>query len=165
MKSLYDTDTRRVPALLPLVCALLFFVGFEMGGFQLVLRGVSTEFSMTATGAGLLVAAQNAGIMLMPPLFGSLSDRIGKKRVLLLFSLIFCLGCAFTGLSRGVLPFILGVFLIGSGYSVCECTGSAALADAYPEKSAKYINLSQCMLSAGAVVSPVLTQGVMDTLQ
>lgn len=135
---------------------MLFFIGFEVGGFQLVLRIVSTEFSMTATGSGLLVAAQSIGAVIMPLLFGSISDRIGKKRVLLIFSAFFLVGCVVAALAGSIFIFVLGVFLIGAGYSVCECTGSAALADAYPEKSAQYINLSQCMFSLGAVASPIL---------
>lgn len=155
---------RRPPLLLIIVCGLLFFIGFEMGGFQLVLRSVSGEFAMTTTGAGLLVAAQYLGVVLMPPLFGSLSDRIGKKRVLLLSALAFCAGCVLAATCGGALSFVAGVFLVGAGYSVCETAGSAALADAYPEKSAKYINLSQCALSVGAVVSPLIVQRGMDAL-
>lgn len=151
--------------LLFIVSGLLFFVGFEMGGFQLVLRNASGDFNMTIAGAGLLVAAQHLGVVLMPPLFGRLSDRIGKKRVLLLSSSVFCGGCALAAVTSGAPAFIAGVVLIGAGYSVCEATGSAALADAYPEKSAKYINLSQCALSAGAVISPVITQRCIGAFQ
>jgi len=143
---------------MPVVSCLMFFTGFEMGGFQLVLRSVSNEFSMASLGSGLLVAAQSAGVIFMPLLLGNLSDRIGKKRILLASSLMFLLGCALAAAAGDAWVFICGVFCIGAGYSTFECTGSAALADEFPEKSAKYINLSQCMLSLGAVVSPVLMQ-------
>lgn len=152
------------PALLPVISCMLFFIGFEVGGFQLVLRSLSSQFSMAATGSGLLVAAQNIGVVMMPLLFGSLSDRIGKRRVLLIFAALFLAGCAVAVLADGASAFVLGVFLIGAGYSVCECTGSAALSDAYPEKSAQYINLSQCMFSLGAVVSPILIRYGMSGL-
>ncbi len=144
------------PALLPVISCMMFFIGFEIGGFQLVLRSVSSQFSMAATGSGLLVAAQNIGVVMMPLLFGSLSDRIGKRRVLLIFAALFMAGCAAAALAGSATAFVMGVFLIGAGYSVCECTASAALSDAYPEKSAQYINLSQCMFSLGAVASPIL---------
>ncbi|HWR23748.1 MAG TPA: MFS transporter [Feifaniaceae bacterium] len=149
---------RNVPVLLPLVSGLLFFIGFEIGGYQLVLRNVSNEFSMTPLGSGLLVAMQNAGFVLAPLLFGTLSDRVGKKRTLFGFMLTFILGCALAAAAGGMWAFIAGVFLIGIGYCMCECIGTAALADAFPEKSAQYINLSQSLLSFGAVVSPILIQ-------
>ena len=136
----------------------MFFVGFEMGGFQLALRGISGEFAIGAVGGGLLVAAQYVSIIFMPLVFGRLSDRAGKRRVLLVFLLVFCGGCVLAARSSSVLLFAAGVFCIGAGYSVCESTGSAALADASPENGARWVNLSQGALSLGAVFSPILLQ-------
>ncbi len=143
---------------------MLLFVGFEVGGFQLALRAVSEEFAVSASGAGLLAAAQSLGIALMPLFFGALSDRIGKKRVLCVFAVVFVLGCALAVLTRGVWGFVLGVFLLGVGSSVCEVAATAALADGYPESSARYINFTQCLFSFGAVISPVLMRRGMDLL-
>ena len=72
-----SSSKTHTPILLPAFSGVLFFVGFEMGGFQLVLRSVSAEFSTGTIGAGLLVAAQYASVILMPLLFGRLSDRVG----------------------------------------------------------------------------------------
>lgn len=146
------------PALLPALSALMFFGGFEIGGFQLALRSISGSFSMSATGAGLLVAAQCLSIILMPLLFGRIADRAGKRRVMIAFSFVFLLGCLLSALSRGVFVFAAGVFCVGAGCSVCESVGSAALSDASPEQGARWINLSQCALSLGAVLSPILLQ-------
>lgn len=154
---------RSILVLLPVVSGLLFFIGFEMGGYQLVLRNVSNEFSMTPLGSGLLVAMQNVGLVLAPILFGKLSDRVGKKHTLFVFMLTFILGCALAAMASGTWIFIAGVFLIGIGYCMCECIGTAALADEFPEKSAKYINLSQSLLSFGAVISPILIQWCIES--
>jgi len=148
----------RIPALLPVFSMLMFFVGFEMGGFQLALRNISGEFAVGAVGGGLLVAAQYVSVILMPLVFGRLSDRAGKRNVILIFLLVFFSGCVLAAFSGGVLLFAAGVFCIGAGYSVCESAGSAALADASPEHGARWVNLSQGALSLGAVTSPLLTQ-------
>ena len=158
-----SSSKTHTPILLPAFSGVLFFVGFEMGGFQLVLRSVSAEFSTGTIGAGLLVAAQYASVILMPLLFGRLSHRVGKKKVMLAFSLVFLLGCALSALAQSVFAFALGVFCVGAGYSVCETTGSAALSDISPERGARWINLSQGALSLGAVTSPLLTQYGMQT--
>ena len=151
-------SSRRAPAFLPAFCALMFFVGFEMGGFQFALRGISAEFSIDSIGSGLLVAAQYSSVILMPLLFGRLADRVGKRIVILSFSVVLLLGCLLSSLAGGVFVFAAGVFLIGAGYSVCETAGSAALSDASPEDGARFVNLSQGALSLGAVISPILTQ-------
>ena len=149
---------RRAPALLPAFSLLMFFVGFEMGGFQLALRSISGTFSTGALGAGLLVAAQYVSVVIMPLVFGRIADHTGKRPVMLGFSLVFLAGCLLSALANGVFAFAVGVFCIGAGYSVCEITGSAVLSDASPEKGARWINLSQGALSLGAVVSPIAVQ-------
>ncbi|MCE5188067.1 MAG: MFS transporter [Eubacteriales bacterium] len=156
--SKFSSSSVRAPALLPVFSALMFFVGFEMGGFQLALRSISGELSVGTVGGGLLVAVQYASVILMPFLFGRLSDRAGKRTVTRVFSLVFLAGCLLAALSRGVFAFAAGVFCVGAGYSVCESAGSAALADASPEHGARWVNLSQGALSIGAVCSPILTQ-------
>ena len=55
-------SSRRAPAFLPAFCALMFFVGFEMGGFQFALRGISAEFSIDSIGSGLLVSRLRTGM-------------------------------------------------------------------------------------------------------
>lgn len=136
----------------------MFFIGFEMGGYQLVLRNISNDFSITATGAGLLAAVQSAGFVFAPLLFGGLSDRVGKKHTLIAFMLTFMSGCVLCAVSNSMWVFVAGISLIGIGFCMCECIATAALAELYPDKSAKYINLTQALLSFGAVTSPVLIQ-------
>lgn len=148
----------RAPALLPVFSALMFFVGFEMGGFQLALRSISGAFSTSAAGAGLLVAAQYVSVVVMPLAFGRIADRAGKRPVMLAFALVFLFGCLLSALARGVFSFAAGVFCVGAGYSVCESAGSSVLSDASPERGARWINLSQGTLSLGAVISPVALQ-------
>lgn len=149
---------RRTPAFLPAFCVLMFFVGFEMGGFQFALRSISTEYAVHGIGSGLLVAAQYSSVIVMPLVFGHIADRVGKRIVLLCFCGVFVLGCTLSAFSGGVAAFALGAFLIGAGYSVCETAGSAALSDISREDGARWVNFSQGALSFGAVISPVLTQ-------
>ncbi len=158
MKASMYGSFKRAPAFLPAFCVLMFFVGFEMGGFQFALRSISAEYSMHGIGSGLLVAAQYSSVIIMPLLFGHIADRVGKRIVLLSFCAVFLLGCALAALSGGVVAFSFGAFLIGAGYSVCETAGSAALSDLSREDGARWVNLSQGALSFGAVISPILTQ-------
>ena len=134
----------------------MFFIGMEMGGFQLILSDVSAEFHTSKTGMGLLAAAQYVSVIAMPLVFGIFSDKIGKKPVLTGFVGVFAVGCSMAALSNSVLFFVGGVFLIGAGYSVCESVSAALISDLYPDRSARFINICQCALSFGAVLSPVI---------
>lgn len=74
---------------LALLCTVLFFYGFYLGGVQLVISEVSREYGQNATGMGGLVAAQHVAAVVLPVVLGALADRIGKKPVLCIFAAVF----------------------------------------------------------------------------
>jgi len=152
----------RKKLIIPVTAVLTFFLGFEAGGFQFVLQRVAVEFRLNSTKMGLLVAAQYVAIMIMPLLFGRISDKAGKKRILSVFIPAFILGCLLAAVSSGAATFMIGVFIIGAGYSVCECTASASLTDSFPDQSERYLNLTQCTFSIGAVISPLVSQWLIN---
>jgi fucose permease len=141
---------------IPVSWGLTLFLGIESGGFQLVLLQVSKEFSLNAFMMGAMVTSQYIAITIAPLLFGWIADRIGKKPILLFFMLLFAGACIFTALSGSALFFVIGVFFVGMGYSVCECVGSSALSDSFPGKENIYLNIMQSTFSLGAVIGPLI---------
>ena len=81
-----------------------------------------------------------------------------KKPVLCIFAAVFAVGCFLAGLSKNLGVYVIGAVCVGAGYSVCESVSSAVLSELDAEKGARYINLSQALLSLGAVISPFLVQ-------
>lgn len=150
--------------LVPCVCALLFFLGFELGGYQIALLKVAEEFSLSDGNMGSLVAMQYIGIVVAPLVFGRVADKVGKKRIILIFMGIFILGCMVIVNIPSTISFIIGIFILGCGYSVCESVGTAALSDLRPEAPERYMNLSQCFFSLGAVVSPIVCNYLIDAV-
>ncbi|NCC13416.1 MAG: MFS transporter, partial [Spirochaetia bacterium] len=132
-------------------CLLHFSIGFEMGGFQVVLRTMAEFFSLERIDSGFLVSAQYVGIILMPALIGRIADRVGKKRTLVVFMLVFSIGAFMVGVSSWLGITVLGLLFIGSGYGVAESVSTALLGDHYKENADRYINLSQAFLCIGAV--------------
>jgi MFS family permease len=136
-------------------CILMFSIGFEMGGFQAVLREMSAYFFLGKISRGLLVSSQYAGIIIMPAIFGRVADRFGKKRVLSVFMVLFSLGTLTVGTSFWFPLTIFSFFLIGAGYGVAESVCTALLSDQYGLQADRYMNLSQAFLCIGAVVAPI----------
>ena len=154
----------RPAVLVGLSAALMFFYGFILGGMQLVLDDIANLFQTGQTGKGMLVSAQHVTSMLAPVCMGLLADRIGKKKVLVAFSAVFGIGCAVCGFSDTIWIYTFGITLTGAGYSVCESLSSAMLTDLDSKNGLRYINLCQCLLSVGAVISPLLLQFAIDNL-
>jgi fucose permease len=146
---------KRLRFLIFTVNGLAFFLGVEAGGYQLVLLNIASDFVLSTTMMGVLVTSQYAAITIAPLAFGWMGDKIGKKTMLLIFMPVFTGGCFLAAFSSTVSVFLIGVFLIGVGYSVCECIGSAVVSDSLPGYESKYLNFMQAMFSIGAVTSPL----------
>lgn len=152
-----DSDLR----FLKLSCWMIFLLGFESGGFQLALLKIAREFNITNTEMGGLVSVQFLAMMTMPVIFGALADIVGKKKILLWFSQIFTVGCIVTIVAPSYIGIVLGIFCIGSGYSVCESVLTASLFDEYPQKGTSYAGWTQCCFSIGAVTGPLICDFMM----
>lgn len=153
------------PPLFPVASALIFFLGFEAGGFQLALLRIAGVFALDSAAMGRLAAVQYLAIVLTPLAVGGLADRIGKKKTTAGFCLVFVAGCVLAAISPNILCFAAGVFVTGAGYSICESSVSAALADTGGEKARRALNLTQCFFSLGAVFGPMVCGFLMDHLQ
>ena len=147
---------KRQALLIPVTFGIAFFLGVESGGFQLILLQVAEEFSLDPVMMGTLVTSQFFAICLGPLVFGWISDRIGKKPVLLISMILFVIGCFGASLSPTVLFFSSAVFTLGLGFSVSECIGSSLLSDSFPGRESNYLNFMQGGFSLGAVISPLV---------
>ena len=151
-----DSVQRKLPKLVPILTALLFCYGFLIGGQQLVLLTICQQFGLGVLGMGTLVGILHVASTLAPALMGAVADRVGKKKILVIFSLLFGIGCLIAACS-GFLPmFVMALLIIGAGYSVCESLTSAVCVEIDGQNGARYINLTQCLLSVGAILGPIV---------
>lgn len=158
MRSNADIRAKRQRLLLPVTAILMFFLGFESAALQLALLQIRYDFRLTTAQMGLLASAQYAAIFVMTPIFGMVADRVGKKQLVVGGLSLFVAGCLLTSLAPGRGVLLMGIFTVGTGYSVTEALTTAALADLYPKKAARYMNLTQSTFCAGAVIAPLLAR-------
>ena len=108
---------------------------------------------------GLALALYPMAIVIATPLFGVLSDRIGRKKVLLgslLISSIALLLCALSLSVQSVSLLLIGRFMAGFSSS-SRTVAQAAIADISTNKSkAMYLSLIAAALTVGMVVGPLL---------
>ena len=118
---------------LALLCTVLFFYGFYLGGVQLVISEVSREYGQNAAGMGGLVAAQHVAAVVLPVVLGALADRIGKKPVLCIFAAVFAVGCFLAGLSKNLGVYVIGTASLGAAIAIKrfletqKCSGTVIL--------------------------------------
>jgi DHA1 family tetracycline resistance protein-like MFS transporter len=109
--------------------------------------------SATATG---LVAAFAAATFIFSPIWGRISDRVGRKPILVLSLVGTAIGSLITGLAGGIAVLYLGRVLDGiSGASVS--VAQAAVSDvAAPEERSRLFGLLGAAFGIGFVAGPAL---------
>ena len=124
------------------------------GAFGVMLPHIGDTFGLGAEAQGRLFPANFAGFGVGVLLSGYLSDRIGRKSVMLIASVLFTAGLILFGSSHQFEQALAASALIGAGSGSLETVASALLSDLYPEKRALALNALQIVFGVGAASSP-----------
>ena len=134
-------------------------VALDMVGFGIMLPVLplyAEEFGASPAVAAAVLAVFSAAQMVAAPLWGRLSDRVGRKPVLVAALVGSSLGSLVTGLAGALWVLFLGRGLdgaAGSSYAV----GQAAVADlAKPEDRPRLLGLLAAALGVGFVAGPLI---------
>ena len=131
----------------------------DMIGFALIvplLPFYATRFGADAFVVGLLMAAFAFGQMITAPLWGRLSDRIGRKPVLILAQAVSVVAFVTFGLAETVWLLFVCRILQGVGGGSLGAV-SAYVSDAVgPEERAKALGWITACTSAGVMVGPAI---------
>jgi MFS transporter, DHA1 family, tetracycline resistance protein len=134
-------------------------VAVDLIGFGIVLPILpqyAQHFGATATVTGLLVASYSLAQLVFSPIWGRLSDRIGRKPVLVISLFGTAIGSLFTGLAGAIPLLFLGRIIDGaSGGSVS--VAQAAVSDvAAPADRARLMGLLGAAFGLGFVAGPAI---------
>ncbi|MFN5651133.1 MAG: MFS transporter [Actinomycetes bacterium] len=134
-------------------------VALDLVGFGIVvpiLGRYAERFGANGFQVGLLFASFSLAQMVFAPVLGRVSDRVGRKPVII-FSLVgTAVGCFVTGAAGALWVLFLGRIIDGaSGASVAVAQG--AIADiAPPERRAQLLGMLGAAFGVGFVVGPAL---------
>lgn len=146
-------------------------IGYAMDGFDLLilgfmLRAISAPLdkgglALTQTEATSLVTATLVGAVLGGLLFGMLSDRLGRVRVLTWTIVLFAVFTGLCGLAQGYWDLLFYRFIAGLGLGGEFGIGMALVAEAWPAskraRASSYVGLGwQAGVLAAALLTPLL---------
>ncbi len=134
-------------------------MAIDLVGFGIVLPILpqyAHRFGATATTTGLLVASYSLAQFALAPVWGRLSDRVGRKPVLIIALFGTAIGSLLTGLAGGIALLFVGRLIDGgSGGSVS--VAQAAVADvAAPRDRARLMGLLGAAFGVGFVAGPAI---------
>ena len=141
-------------------------LGYAMDGFDLLILGfmlrmITTDLGLSPAQGASLVTATLIGAVLGGILFGMLSDRIGRVRVLTYTIVVFAVFTGLCGLAQGYYDLLIYRTLAGLGLGGEFGIGMALVAEAWPPsmraRVSSYVGLGwQLGVLAAAIVTPML---------
>ena len=141
-------------------------VGYAMDGFDLLILGfmlsaISTDLALSPSQAGSLVTWTLVGAVLGGILFGSLSDRYGRVKMLTWTIVLFAVFTGLSALAQGYWDLLFYRTIAGIGLGGEFGIGMALAAEAWPAKhrakAASYVALGwQVGVLAAVICTPLL---------
>ncbi len=141
-----------------LICAsVLFLDGFDAQAIGYVAPAIARELSLPRGALGFVFSASLAGLMIGALLFGPLSDRIGRKRIIVFSTIAFGIGTLATMWAEGTTSLMVIRFATGLGLGGALPNAVAMTAEFSPHRRrATMVMTMFCGFSVGAAVGGLI---------
>jgi sugar porter (SP) family MFS transporter len=134
---------------------LLF--GYDIGIIGVALLSINETFSLDPTASGFVVSSLLLGATIGVGTAGRISDRIGRKRALLVTSVMFIVGGVLAALAPVVELLIAGRFVMGLGVGASAVVVTVYLVEVAPtQHRGKIGSLGQVMVVFGILLAYVV---------
>lgn len=134
------------------VGGLLF--GFDIAVIAGAIPFINRHFSLTASQLGVAVSAVAFGCMLGASVAGFISDRIGRKKVLIMAAVLFVISSIWTAIPSALLEFIIARFLSGVAIGLASPVSPVYIAEVAPARiRGRLVTLNQLAITFGMLVA------------
>lgn len=131
---------------------LLF--GYDTGVISGALIFIRQVMSLSPSMQGVVVTVALAGAAMGAAMVGYLSDRAGRRQVILGAGLLFIAGAAISAIAQTVAVLVIGRFLVGLAIGIASMLTPLYLAEISPARErGAIVSLNQLCITAGILVS------------
>ncbi len=116
------------------------------------------KFALTPTSIGLILSVSAMAATVLGFYVGTLSDRYGRRNLLILGTAINTFAFALLALAESLSTFVLSIALCSIGRAIWEAPASALFGDLIPEKQSRELALQfrYFLINVGAALGPVV---------
>lgn len=141
------------------------FDGFDIALYGIGLPSMMNEYDLTLVEAGAIGSYTLVGMMLGSFILGSLSDFIGRKKILALCMILFSVFSLLAGLAPNSLIFTIMRFIAALGMGGLMPAVIAIMTEYSPKKKrAMIVATMYCGYSIGAILASLIGMYVMESL-
>lgn len=131
-----------------------FLFGFDMAVISGVLPFVKSQFNLSPATEGWFVASALVGCIIGVYFSGFLSDRLGRKKMLMFSAILFLLSAAGAAFSAGFKLLILARILGGTGVGIASIVAPLYLTEISPAAiRGRLVTFYQLAITAGILVA------------
>lgn len=146
------TSSVRLISAIAAVGGLLF--GYDTGVISGALLFIKETWTLTAFEQGWIVSSVLVGAILGAVFSGNLTDRLGRKKIIIITALAFFVGSLATALARSPLELMLYRGLIGFAIGIASYTVPLYISEIAPDdKRGALVSLNQLAITVGIVLS------------
>ena len=164
MQKLPTTTLSRATLMFPLALVLFEFsvyIGNDL--VQPAMLAITRDFGVSSSWAPSSMSFYLLGGVSVAWLLGPLSDRLGRKRVLLAGVLFFVLCCLLILFTQNIQQFLVLRFLQGFGLSAISAVGYAAIQESFEERDAiKVMALMANISLLAPLLGPIFGAALID---
>ncbi|MPW44170.1 MFS transporter [Acinetobacter guerrae] len=166
MQNMQTTTLNRKTLMFPLALVLFelaVYIGNDL--IQPAMLAITQDFGVSSTWAPSSMSFYLLGGASVAWLLGPLSDRLGRKKVLLTGVLFFGVCCLLILLTQNMAQFLILRFLQGIGLTVIAAVGYAAIQETFAERDAiKVMALMANISLLAPLLGPVLGAFLIDSV-
>ena len=134
------------------LAGLLF--GYDTGVISGAILFIKDQFKLASTVVEAVVSAVLVGAVIGAAFSGAITDRFGRKKVLMVTALLFAIGAIGASFAANVGGIILFRFIIGVAIGVASYTAPLYISEISPPRMrGALVSLNQLMITCGIVVS------------
>ncbi|HEY4195151.1 MAG TPA: sugar porter family MFS transporter [Mucilaginibacter sp.] len=140
---------------------LLF--GFDMAVISGVLPFVKNQFVLSPAAEGWFVSSALVGCIIGVSFAGSLTDRVGRKKMLMLSAILFFVSALGTALSPGYVFLILARMVGGTGVGVASIVAPLYISEIAPARiRGRLVTFYQLAITAGILIAYLTNSGLLN---
>lgn len=141
-----------VAAAISALGGLLF--GYDTGVISGAILFIKNEFSLSSGMEGVVVSAVLIGAVVGAALGGPLSDRFGRRKILITTAAIFGLGAIGTAFAPSVALLLAGRVIVGAAIGAASFIAPLYISEISPNSfRGRLVSLNQIALTSGIVIS------------
>lgn len=140
---------------------LLF--GFDMAVISGVLPFVKQQFALSSVSEGWFVSSALVGCIAGVSVSGELSDRLGRKKMLMVAAILFFISAIGTALAPNYTLLVIARMLGGSGVGVASIVAPLYISEIAPAKiRGRLVTFYQLAITAGILIAYLTNSGLLS---